>query len=253
MSKQCLKCAYTRQASDAAPSYKCPRCGAIYAKVEAARQAAQVQQTTRAKQSVTERQLAQSQLINVMNVAYWLALAAVLFTMTLCLRQYWMSFVLEMKIAFSQNILVKLFALSLPHSVFSAFALFYVLLSLAYLLYLYPKRDELAYSSLSESYRYFVKAFRCGTYFFLPVLLMLLAAKVIPLLLSASSAAIAPSDGMWENIIVFALLGGFVLQWISLILSLVFGVPMLLYLLKGWRSLNEFKQQDAELAMENAN
>lgn len=36
MAKQCLKCGYERQASDRAPDYECPKCGAVYAKVEAA-------------------------------------------------------------------------------------------------------------------------------------------------------------------------------------------------------------------------
>ncbi|AKU11290.1 hypothetical protein AzCIB_1385 [Azoarcus sp. CIB] len=35
MSKTCLKCTYTRQPSDTSPDYECPKCGAIYAKVEA--------------------------------------------------------------------------------------------------------------------------------------------------------------------------------------------------------------------------
>ncbi len=36
MGKQCLKCGYERQANDLAPEYECPKCGAIYSKVEAA-------------------------------------------------------------------------------------------------------------------------------------------------------------------------------------------------------------------------
>lgn len=32
----CPKCEYTRQASDEAPDYECPRCGIVYAKVEPA-------------------------------------------------------------------------------------------------------------------------------------------------------------------------------------------------------------------------
>jgi uncharacterized membrane protein/DNA-directed RNA polymerase subunit RPC12/RpoP len=32
----CLKCGYERRASDHGPSYACPRCGAVYAKVRAA-------------------------------------------------------------------------------------------------------------------------------------------------------------------------------------------------------------------------
>ncbi|CRI63947.1 conserved membrane hypothetical protein [Thiocapsa sp. KS1] len=36
MGKQCLKCGYERKASDLAPEYECPKCGAIYSKVEAA-------------------------------------------------------------------------------------------------------------------------------------------------------------------------------------------------------------------------
>lgn len=35
MGKKCLKCGYERQESDFAPNYECPKCGAIYAKVEA--------------------------------------------------------------------------------------------------------------------------------------------------------------------------------------------------------------------------
>lgn len=35
MSKQCLKCNYVRQATDQESEYLCPKCGAIYAKVEA--------------------------------------------------------------------------------------------------------------------------------------------------------------------------------------------------------------------------
>ncbi len=36
MGKQCLKCGYERNASDLSPEYECPKCGAIYSKVEAA-------------------------------------------------------------------------------------------------------------------------------------------------------------------------------------------------------------------------
>ena len=36
MGKKCLKCGYERQSTDTAPEYECPRCGAVYAKVEAA-------------------------------------------------------------------------------------------------------------------------------------------------------------------------------------------------------------------------
>lgn len=35
MGKLCKKCGYERQVSDIAPDYECPKCGAIYAKVEA--------------------------------------------------------------------------------------------------------------------------------------------------------------------------------------------------------------------------
>jgi len=35
MSGFCKKCGYQRQADDSAPDYQCPKCGAIYAKVEA--------------------------------------------------------------------------------------------------------------------------------------------------------------------------------------------------------------------------
>jgi DNA-directed RNA polymerase subunit RPC12/RpoP len=33
--KKCLRCGYERQSTDMAPDYECPRCGAIYSKVEA--------------------------------------------------------------------------------------------------------------------------------------------------------------------------------------------------------------------------
>lgn len=36
MWKKCFKCGYERGKSDIAPKYECPKCGAIYAKVEAA-------------------------------------------------------------------------------------------------------------------------------------------------------------------------------------------------------------------------
>jgi predicted RNA-binding Zn-ribbon protein involved in translation (DUF1610 family) len=36
MGKKCLKCGYERMATDNAADYECPKCGAIYAKVEAA-------------------------------------------------------------------------------------------------------------------------------------------------------------------------------------------------------------------------
>lgn len=36
MGKKCLKCGYERMPLDDAPEYECPKCGAIYAKVEAA-------------------------------------------------------------------------------------------------------------------------------------------------------------------------------------------------------------------------
>jgi len=36
MGKKCLKCGYVRRATDVAPEYECPSCGAVYAKVEAA-------------------------------------------------------------------------------------------------------------------------------------------------------------------------------------------------------------------------
>jgi hypothetical protein len=35
--KQCLKCGYERQGHESAPGWLCPRCGAVYAKVEAQR------------------------------------------------------------------------------------------------------------------------------------------------------------------------------------------------------------------------
>jgi uncharacterized protein YbjQ (UPF0145 family) len=35
MSKQCLKCGYVRKPTDQAPDYSCPKCQAVYAKVEA--------------------------------------------------------------------------------------------------------------------------------------------------------------------------------------------------------------------------
>ncbi len=36
---KCLKCGYVRLSSDAAPDYACPRCGAVYAKLEALQKA----------------------------------------------------------------------------------------------------------------------------------------------------------------------------------------------------------------------
>lgn len=36
MSTTCRKCGYTRKPNDDAPDYACPKCGAVYAKVEAA-------------------------------------------------------------------------------------------------------------------------------------------------------------------------------------------------------------------------
>lgn len=36
MKKRCLKCGYIRELTDTAPDYECPKCGAVYAKVEAA-------------------------------------------------------------------------------------------------------------------------------------------------------------------------------------------------------------------------
>ena len=45
MGKKCLKCGYERQASGISPDYECPKCGAIYAKVESA---LKVKQTTEA-------------------------------------------------------------------------------------------------------------------------------------------------------------------------------------------------------------
>src|SRR5213596_207230 len=38
-SKACLKCGHTRTSSDSGPDYACPKCGAIYAKLEAAQRA----------------------------------------------------------------------------------------------------------------------------------------------------------------------------------------------------------------------
>jgi hypothetical protein len=40
MQKTCVKCGYMRRDSDVAPEYECPRCGVVYAKVEAAMAAA---------------------------------------------------------------------------------------------------------------------------------------------------------------------------------------------------------------------
>jgi hypothetical protein len=45
MGKKCLKCGHERQASDISPDYECPKCGAIYAKVESA---LEVKQMTKA-------------------------------------------------------------------------------------------------------------------------------------------------------------------------------------------------------------
>ena len=36
MGRKCLNCGYERKHSDLAPEYECPKCGAIYEKVEAA-------------------------------------------------------------------------------------------------------------------------------------------------------------------------------------------------------------------------
>jgi predicted RNA-binding Zn-ribbon protein involved in translation (DUF1610 family) len=36
MGKTCLKCGYERRGDESAPDYECPKCGAVYAKVEAA-------------------------------------------------------------------------------------------------------------------------------------------------------------------------------------------------------------------------
>lgn len=38
MGKKCLKCGYERKPSDIVPDYECPKCGAIYSKVEIANQ-----------------------------------------------------------------------------------------------------------------------------------------------------------------------------------------------------------------------
>ena len=35
MGKVCKKCGYERLSTDSAPDYECPKCGAVYAKVEA--------------------------------------------------------------------------------------------------------------------------------------------------------------------------------------------------------------------------
>lgn len=35
MTKTCRKCSYVRSPSDVAPEYECPKCGAVYAKIEA--------------------------------------------------------------------------------------------------------------------------------------------------------------------------------------------------------------------------
>lgn len=40
MGRKCLKCGHERSPSDVAPEYECPKCGAVYAKVEAAIQRA---------------------------------------------------------------------------------------------------------------------------------------------------------------------------------------------------------------------
>ena len=37
MSRECPKCHYVRVPTDTAPDYECPRCGVVYAKVEAGR------------------------------------------------------------------------------------------------------------------------------------------------------------------------------------------------------------------------
>lgn len=47
--KQCLKCGHLRQNADGGPDYACPKCGAIYAKLEAAREAEQAEQAREQK------------------------------------------------------------------------------------------------------------------------------------------------------------------------------------------------------------
>jgi len=52
--KKCLKCDYERQASDVTPDYECPKCGAIYTKVEAHYAKSQKTQKTQKRQNQGE-------------------------------------------------------------------------------------------------------------------------------------------------------------------------------------------------------
>ncbi|HVS25914.1 MAG TPA: hypothetical protein VHE58_01165 [Burkholderiales bacterium] len=51
LEKLCIKCGYQWKAGDAAPETECPRCGAIYAKVEASLKAAPIQEQERKEET----------------------------------------------------------------------------------------------------------------------------------------------------------------------------------------------------------
>ena len=55
MGKLCLRCSYERTDSDTAPEGECPRCGAIYARVEEGRQAAAAAAQARAAIALRNR------------------------------------------------------------------------------------------------------------------------------------------------------------------------------------------------------
>ena len=56
MGKKCLKCGYERQEGDIAPAYECPKCGAVYAKVEAAIQKVKEQESEKRREREAKEQ-----------------------------------------------------------------------------------------------------------------------------------------------------------------------------------------------------
>lgn len=86
--RECLKCRYVRQGTDVAPDYSCPNCGAVYAKLEAARDASvaahqlaeeearitaiRMQQSERADAETRERQTQESPLRSMAHAVYLL-------------------------------------------------------------------------------------------------------------------------------------------------------------------------------------
>lgn len=57
--KTCLKCSHTRTPQDTGPDYMCPKCGAIYAKLEAAaraKQAAQADEAARRQEKIEQQE-----------------------------------------------------------------------------------------------------------------------------------------------------------------------------------------------------